>query len=126
MVKLTTTASEAIDFDPAAVTAVSDRDADTGEAVTCVFGLAVGVLRTQEPVPALLERLHLAAAFARHAPGRRLHLVRGQGGGFGACAVEGEYVSSVRAVVSAGALTQGVTQTPEEVRRLVDAHGGAL
>lgn len=127
MAQLTTTAGEVIDFDPAAVTALSDRDAETGEAVTCVWGLAAGVLRTAEGVPALLARLHLATDFAR--------LTRPDGASvwLAAKAVfsvrapwEEEYATGVRAVVSAGALVQGVTETPQEVRRRVDAHGGAL
>ena len=63
--ELTTTSGEVIDFDPAAVTAICDMAPDTGESVTCVYGIEPGVVRTDEPVANLLQRLHLAAKAAR-------------------------------------------------------------
>ena len=38
------TEGERVDFDPAALGAFADSDAETGNAVTCVFGLAVGAV----------------------------------------------------------------------------------
>ena len=127
MASLTTTAGEAIDFDPAAVTALSDRDPETGEAVTLIYGLAAGELKVSERVDALLHRLQLAADFARLTrPDGASVWVAGKAVAFVRAPWEGEYVPGVHAVVSAGALIQGVTETVEEVRRRVDAQGGAL
>ena len=50
MAELTTTSGEVIDFDPAAVTAISDMDPDSGAAVTCVYGIEGGVVQTVDPV----------------------------------------------------------------------------
>lgn len=127
MASLTTTSGEVIDFDPAAVTALSDRDAETGEAVTCVWGLVAGVLRTQERAEELLHRLQLTADFARLSrPDGAFVWIAGKAVISVRAPWEGEYVPGVRAVVSAGALVQGVTETEQEVRERVDAHGGAL
>ena len=50
MAELTTTSGEVIDFDPAAVTAISDMDPDSSAAVTCVYGIEGGVVQTVDPV----------------------------------------------------------------------------
>ena len=63
--ELTTTSGEVIDFDPAAVTAISAMAPDTRESVTCVYGIEPGEVRTNDPVADLLQSLHLTIKVAR-------------------------------------------------------------
>ena len=95
LAKITTSTGEEIAFDPAAITAVAERDAGTGEACTTVYGLSAAPLRIGELARALLTRLQLSKRFAKLTPG-------------------------VRTGVVAGLLTQGVEETPEEASTRVD------
>ena len=124
MAELTTSTGEEIAFDPAAITAVAERDADTGEVCTTVYGLSAAPLRLEEHPRALLARLQLSTHFAE--------LTRPDGS---AVWISGpavtslrppspdEYEPNVQSVIVAGLLTQGVEERPEEARtRLNDAH----
>jgi hypothetical protein len=124
---LTTTDGQQISFDPAAVAAVADRDADTGAAVTCVYGLSPGVVKIPEPVSAFLGRLGIVGKFAR--------LTRPDGSPvwIDAAAVSllraplpGEYPPNAKCVIRAGALTQAVTEDPATASAAIQASGGHL
>lgn len=126
MPTLTTLDGTQFDFDPGTLIAIADHMADTGEAMTSVYGLATGWLEVSETAEALLERLGLLGAFAR--------LTRPDGSPVW---LNGKAVTVIRpstendnpaarAVVTAGALNQAVTETPAQVKQAVDGHGGSL
>ena len=127
MAELTTTSGEVIDFDPVALTAISDMDPDSGAAVTCVYGIEGGVVQTVDPVTDLLQRLHLANKVAK--------LTRPDASPIWIVAaavttlrapLPGEYAAEVKAVVAVTGLTQGVAETLSEAQAAIDAAGGHL
>lgn len=127
MAELTTTSGEVIDVDPAAVTALSDGDATTGEAVTCVFGVAAGPLRTAEAVGSLLDRLHLGSKVAELTrPDATTVWIVGAAVTSLRAPLPDEYAPGVRSVVAVTGLVQGVVQTPEQARKILDAAGARL
>lgn len=127
MADLTTTDGLQFHFDPGAVTAVADHDADTLQAVTTVYGLIDAPLRVAESARGFLTRIGVAASFAK------LTRVNGTFIWVNCAAVTvvrasdpDEYPPSARALVSVGGLTQAVRETPAEVKGVVNAHGGRL
>ena len=127
MAQLTTTSGELIDFDPAGVTAICDMDPDTGESVTCIYGIEAGLVRTNDPVADLLQRLHLAAKVAQltRLDASPIWIV---GAAVTSLRVplSGEYTPGVQAVVAVSGLTQGVTETLAQARADLDAARGHL
>lgn len=127
MADLTTVDGFRYSFEPGAVVAVTDRDVDTGAAATCVYGITPAPLEIAETVDGFLARIGEAAGFAR--------LTRADGSPIWvhAAAVSSlrsplpdEYAGSVRAVITAGGLTQGVEEDPDAVKAAIDARGGKL
>jgi hypothetical protein len=127
MASLTTVDGSQISFDPTAVMAVADRDADTGDAVTTVYGLTGGRVRIAESVHAFLHRIKGEANFGRLTrPNGTFVWINCKAVISVRQPLDGEYGSDVRAVVSVGTLTQAVQQTPAEVERIVKTHHGSL
>jgi hypothetical protein len=124
---LTTIEGLQFHFDPAAVTAVADHDADTLQAVTTVYGLMAGQLRLSETPEAFLNRIGVASSFAKFT---RLNdtfiwinctavsVVRSP--------LPGEYPAVAKAIVCVASLTQAVKETVAQVKQMVNAHGGKL
>jgi hypothetical protein len=114
-------------FDPKAVSAIADRDADTGEAVTVVYGLTAGPLRMAEPVDAFLNRVGLTPVFAKLTrPNGSAVWISCKGIKVARPPLADEYAPAVRSVLALGTLLQGVAETLAEVRQAVNAHGGSL
>ena len=127
MAELTTTAGEVIDFDPAAVTALADQDAMTGEAVTCLFGIMPDPLLTAEPVAGLLSRLRLGPKVAKLTrPDASPVWIVGSAVTSLRAPLPDEYAPGVQAVVVVTGLVQGVTETPPQARKALDAAGAHL
>ena len=127
MPELTTTSGEVIDFDPAAVTAICDMDPDTGEALTCVYGIEPGVVRTADPVTDMLQRLHLTGKVAQLTrPDATPIWIVGAAVTSLRAPLPDEYAPGVQAVVAVSGLTQGVTETLAQARAALDAAGGHL
>ena len=127
MASLTTVDGSQISFDPSAVTAVADRDADTGDAVTTVYGLTGGRVRITESVHAFLRRIKVEANFGRLTrPNGTFVWINSKAVISVRPPQDGEYGPDIHAVVSVGTLTQAVKQTPAEVARIVKAHHGNL
>lgn len=127
MPTLTTVDGFQITFAAKAVSALTDHDALTGEAVTCVYGVAKGVLRIKETVPAFLARLKVAKNFATltRANGSPVW-INGADVSSVRAPLPGEYVAGVKAVVATDGLTQGVKESPDAAVALLNQHGGQL
>ena len=116
-----------ISFDPDSVVAIADHDADTGKAVTCVFGVTRGELRIGEPVDDFLGRLGIAARLARLTrPNGTSVWIDGKSVSSIRAPLPGEYTTRVKTVIATGPLVQGVAETPEDTRTKLNAHGGKL
>lgn len=127
MTTLSTTDGLMFLFSPAAVTLVADRDLNSGEAGTTVYGLQSGQLRIAESVDAFLSRIGLAAAFATltrpdgsrvRVNAKLVRVVRQP--------VEGEYGPAVRSVLFIGESKQGVIEDLTECGQAIRQHGGPL
>jgi hypothetical protein len=127
MPTLTTTDGIQITFVAKVVSALTDHDASTGEAVTCVYGITNGLLRISESVQAFMTRLKITKNFAQ--------LTRANGSPIwiNGCAVSSiraplpdEFVAGVNTVVFAYGLMQGVKETPADATTSVNGHGGEL
>ena len=127
MPELTTTSGDGIDVDPAAVTAICGMDADSGLAITCVYGIEPGVVRTADPVADLLQRLALTRKVARltRPDASPIWIVAAAVTSLRAPLAD-EYAPGVQAVVAVSGLTQGVTETLTQARAALDAAGGRL
>lgn len=114
-------------FDADSVVAMADHDADTGKAVTCVYGVTRGELRIGEPVDGFLGRLGIAAKFARLTrPNGTSVWIDGKSVSSIRAPLPGEYGARVKAVIATEPLTQAVEETPEDARTRLNAHGGKL
>jgi hypothetical protein len=127
MPTLTTVDGFQITFAAKAVSALTDHDALSGEAVTCVYGVVNQVLRIRETVPAFLARLKIAKKFAQltRANGAPVW-INGADVSSVRAPLPGEYVAGVNAVVFTDSLTQGVRETPDAAVALLNRHGGEL
>jgi len=65
MATLTTVAGIQITFAPKTVSAMADHDANTGFAVTCVYGVTKEVLQIRESVQEFLKRVRITKDFAQ-------------------------------------------------------------
>ena len=127
MATLSTTDGLMFLFSPAAVTMVADRDPDTGEVGTTVYGIQSGVLRIAEAADAFLFRVGLAPTFvlltrpdsSRVWVNAKLVTVVRQ-------PIAGEYAPAVRSVLFIGETKQGVIEDMPETGRTIREHGGAL
>lgn len=122
MATLTTIDGIKFTFSPSEISAVTDHDALTGEAVTCVYGLTAAPLKIKEAADTFLGRLGITLKFAK--------LTRANGSPIwiNALAVStlcaplpGDYVDGVNCLVSVGSLTQGITEDPAEARAAINA-----
>ena len=127
MAELTTAEGFHFCFDPAAITAVADRDADTGEPVTTVYGLTAEALRVREGVEAFLGRIGVARRFAK------LTRLDDSPVWFNCAAVQviratqpNEYPAAANTLILTGALTVAVRETLSQVRTSVNLAGGNL
>jgi hypothetical protein len=115
-------------FDPTAVTAVADHDADTNEHVTTVYGLSAGRLRIGETPEIFLANIDQASRFKRFTRlddtpvwlnCKAIKVIREP--------LAGEHPATARTVIPLGAsLTQAVKEMPTAVVELVKAGGGNL
>jgi hypothetical protein len=126
MAEVTTVDGFHYSFAPAAVVAVTDHDV-RGQAGTCVFGITPAWLKISEGAEDFLARIGLSADFVR--------LTRPDGSPIWLCAADvsslraplpGEFADGVQSVLTAGGLTQGVTEDGATVAAAVDAKGGKL
>jgi hypothetical protein len=62
---LTTAEGIQITFAAKAVSMLTDHDASTGQAFTCVYGVTNGLIRISESVPGFMLRLKMAQNFAQ-------------------------------------------------------------
>lgn len=130
MADLTTTDGFRYSFAPSAVVAVvaaTDGAAGPGAAVTSVYGITPAPLEIAETVDGFLARIGVTAGFARltRADGSPIWVQAAAVSSLRA-PLPNEYADSVRAVIAAGGLTQGVEETPGAVKAAIDARGGKL
>jgi uncharacterized protein YlzI (FlbEa/FlbD family) len=124
---LTTAEGIQITFAAKAVSMLTDHDASTGQAFTCVYGVTNGLIRISESVPGFMLRLKMAQNFAQltRANGSPIWINGGAVSSIRA-PLPNEYVAGVNTVVSLDSFMQGVRETPDEVTTLINAHGGEL
>jgi hypothetical protein len=127
MPSLTTVDGYQITFSAKAVAMLTDHDASTGQAVTCVYGITKGVLHIEEGVQEFLQRISMTKKFAQLTRPNDSPVWMNAGAVASVRApLPNEYVDAVNAVVSIGSLFQGVTETPAEAVKLINAQGGSL
>ena len=126
MASLTTIDGEQINFTPDAVAALTDRAAN-GALGTCVFGLAKAELRIAEPVGAFLTRLGITAHFVELTrPDESPVWINAPAVSALSAPTPDQYPANTNTVVSTGAFTQGVIETPAVAIAAINAHGGKL
>ena len=127
MATLTTTDGIQITFVGKAVSALTDHDASTGEAVTCVYGITNSALRLIESVQAFMTRIKIADNFAKLTrPNGFPVWINGAAVSSIRAPLSNEYVMGVNTVIFANGLTQGVKEPPPDVTMLINSHGGGL
>jgi hypothetical protein len=127
MATLTTVDGFQITFSSKAVSAITDHDGSTGQAVTCVYGITMGVLDISEAVQAFMKRLGVTKNFAQLTrPNGSPVWINGSSVSSIRAPLPNEYVAGVNTVISAGSLTQGVEETLADVTTAINAYGGDL
>lgn len=125
MAELTTLEGTVFCFQADAVAAVASTDADTGAAVTTIYGLSAGTLRIGEGVEEFLQRI---------GPTQFAKLTRPDGSdvwinGLAATVIRSTLPADAvgaNAVISLGGSTQAVRESLAQVRTIINAHGGKL
>lgn len=126
MAELVTTGGLKIFFDSSTVSAVSDHS-ETGVPVTCVFGIAKIPLEIAENVQHFLGRLSVDKKFAKLSrPDGTQIWIDGSAVSSLRAAIPGEYVASVRSVLTVGDITHGVYEDVSTAVESINAHGGNL
>jgi len=116
-----------IAFDQSDVFAVTDHDAITGDAVTCVYGVSAAPVNINETVSGFLERLDITAKFAKLTrPNSSSIWICGSAVTSIRATLPGEYDPRAKSVVNVGSLTQAVCQDTDTAIAAVNAHGGKL
>ena len=121
MATLTTVAGIQITFAPKTVSAMADHDANTGFAVTCVYGVTKEVLQIRESVQEFLKRVRITTrpnGFTIWINGSAVSSIRAP--------LPNEYVAGVNTVVFTDNLTQGVKESLADVAAAINDHGGDL
>jgi hypothetical protein len=114
-------------FDALAVTAVADSDADTGERVTTVYGLAAGRLRINDSPEKLLQSAHAADKFVELTRLDDSHVwINAHAVGVIHSPVREEDATGANCVIPVGGTRFAVKETLDEVRRRLNAHGASL
>jgi len=127
MAELTTKEGLRYFFDPGALIAVADRDPDTGETNTTVYGLGARPLKLTESVQAFLSRVAVVNSFASltrldDSPiwvnCAAVRVIRPT--------LPGEYHPEANTCISIGSMTMAVKETLAQVRATINAHDGKL
>ena len=114
-------------FNVAAVAAVADSDADTGERVTTVYGLAAGRLRISTSPEKFLQSIHAAAQFVELTRLDDSHVwINAPAVAVIHSPVRDEDSTLAICVIPLGGTRFAVKETPDEVLRLLNAHGASL
>jgi hypothetical protein len=125
--ELTTIDGLQFHFDPGAVTAVADHDADTLQAVTTVYGLTDGRVRLAETPEGFLARIGVASSFVRLTRPNDTFIWVNCAAVTVVCSPPADqYPVAAKALVTVGTLTQAVRETPGAVKEAVNARGGRL
>ena len=127
MATLTTTDGIQITFVAKTVSAITDHDASTGEAVTCVYGITKSLLRISGSVQAFMTRLKIIKNFAQLTrPNGSPVWINGGAVSSIRAPFPNEFVAGVNTVVFADGLMQGVKETPPDVATSINGRGGEL
>src|SRR3569833_4763944 len=114
-------------FDVAALTAVADTDADTGDKVTPVYGLSLGRHRINGTPELFLQSVHATDTFVKLTRLDNRHVwLNAPAVGVIQSADSTEDGVSANCVIPLGGTRFAVKETLDEVRRLLNAHGSAL
>ena len=114
-------------FAAMAVTAIADSDADTGERVTTVYGLAAGRLRISTSPEKFLQSVHAADAFVELTRPDDSHVwINASAVAVIHSSVREEDSTDAHCVIPLGGTRFAVKETPDEVVRLLNAHGASL
>ena len=127
MADLTTTDGYQYTFNPKSVVIITDHDAVTGEAVTCVYGVGPGWLKVGEPVDGFLDRVGISANFAKLTRGNGAPIwIAGAAVASIRAPMPGQYTPTIQTLVAVGKVTQGVEEDAAAAKAEINAHGGAL
>jgi hypothetical protein len=114
-------------FNVASVTAVADSDADTGERVTTVYGLAAGQLRISTSPEKFLQSVRAAEQFVELTRLDDSHVwINAPAVAVIHSPARGEDSTDANCVIPLGGARFAVKETPNEVLRLLNAHGASL
>jgi hypothetical protein len=114
-------------FNALAVTAVADSDADTGEGVTTVYGLAAGRLRISDNPERFLQSIHASDKFVELTRLDHSHVwINAAAVAVVHSPVREEDSTAANCVIPLGGTRFAVKETLDEVLRLLNAHGASL
>ena len=114
-------------FDAPAVAAVADSDADTGEGVTTVYGLAAGRLRINDSPARFLQSIHAANEFVELTRLDDSHVwINAVAVAVIHSPVPEEDSAGANCIIPLGGTRFAVQEALDEVQRLLNAHGASL
>ena len=127
MPQLVTLEGTQFSFNVMAVTAVADSDADTGEGVTTVYGLASGRLRISTSPEKFLQSVHATDKFVEFTRLDGSHVwINAAAVGVIHSPVREEDSPGANCVIPLGGTRFAVKEALDEVRRLLNTHGANL
>jgi len=127
MAQLVTLEGTRFYFNVAAVTAVADSDADTGDRVTTVYGLAAGRLRINGSPEQFLQSVHATDKFVKLTRLDNSHVwINASAVGLIHSPVAEEEDESASCVIPLGGIRFAVKEALDDVRRVLNAHGSNL
>jgi hypothetical protein len=127
MATLTTVDGIQITFVAKTVSAMADHDANTGFAVTCVYGVTKGALQISESVQDFMKRVRITKDFAQLTRPNGFPIwINGSAVSSIRSPLPNEYVAGVNTVVFTDSLTQGVKESPADVTAAINDHSGDL
>jgi hypothetical protein len=127
MAILTTVDGIQITFAAKTVSMLADHDANTGLAVTCVYGVTKEALQIRESVQEFLTRLRITNNFAQLTRPNGFPIwINGSEVSSIRAPLSNEFVKGVNTVVFTDDFMQGVKELPDDVVAAINEHGGDL
>jgi hypothetical protein len=110
-----------ITFVAKTISAMADHDANTGFAVTCVYGVTKEVLQISESVQDFMKRVRITKDFAQLTRPNGFSIwINGSAVSSIRAPLPNEYVAGVNTVVFTDNLTQGVRESPADVTAAIN------
>jgi hypothetical protein len=122
MPTILTSSGVSVIFDPSAIFALAETDADSGDEVTCVYGILPAAIQIKDKVGDFLASLGIAGKFSQLTrPDGSKIWIRGNAVTYLTPPVSGDSPDSVNTIVGIGSFTQGIREDAGSAKAAINS-----